>query len=399
MSDATTSEPAAGEPQPVSSQSQKFPCSQCGAQLDYDPSQKTLTCPYCGHVQEIQAVAAAVEEHDLFAALSDQHKAHGYGTEVKSVHCKSCGATFNVDPQITSTVCPFCGSNQILEQALDPTLIQPESLIPFEIDKSKAMTLFRKWLGSGWFRPGDLTRLAGAEQISGMYIPYWTFDAQADSRWWAEAGYYYYEEELRWVTEDGKRVQRRERVQKTRWEPASGSHSNFYDDVLICGSKGVNENIVKKLSTFDTKKLVPYQPQYLSGWAAESYRVTLADAWKIGQKNIEDGERDACDSLVPGDTHRNLRVDTKLSAITFKHALLPIWLASYRYQGKVFQFMVNGQTGEVEGEAPISWIKVAIAVIIALVILACICMALNLLGGGKGAGGSETFIFQALGIC
>jgi predicted RNA-binding Zn-ribbon protein involved in translation (DUF1610 family) len=397
MSDAKMNESAASEPQPVSSQSQKFPCSQCGAQLDYDPSQKTLTCPFCGHVQEIQAVAAVVEERDLAAALSDQHKAHGYGTDVKSVNCKSCGATFNVEPQVTSTACPFCGSNQILEQTLDPDLIQPESLLPFEVDKSKAMALFRQWLGSGWFRPGDLTRLAGAEQLSGMYIPYWTFDAQANSKWWAEAGYYYYEEELRWVTEGGKRVQRKERVQKTRWEPASGNHSQFYDDLLVCGSKSVNEKIVKQLDTFDTKKLVPYQPQYLSGWAAESYQVALANAWETGQSVVKDRERDACGSLVPGDTHRNLRVDTSLSEITFKHVLLPIWIASYRYQGKVFQFMVNGQTGEVEGEAPISWIKVAIAVIVVLIILACICAVLSSLG--QGGSGSASLIFQMPGLC
>jgi predicted Zn-ribbon and HTH transcriptional regulator len=396
MSDATVNDAAAGESQPVSSQAQKFPCSQCGAQLDYDPGQKMLTCPYCGHVQEIEAVAVAIEERDLLAALTDEHKAHGYGTEIKSVNCKSCGATFNVDPQITSTECPFCGSNQILEQSPDPDLIQPESLLPFEVDKSKAMSLFRSWLGSGWFRPGDLTRLAGAEQLTGMYIPYWTFDAQADSRWRAEAGHYYYEEELKWVTEDGERVQRRERVRKTRWEPASGSHSHFYDDLLTCGSKSINENIVRRLDTFETDKLVPYQPQYLSGWAAESYQVTLAEAWEIGKNIVEDRERDACDSLVPGDTHRNLAVNTTLSDITFKHVLLPIWIASYRYQGKVFQFMVNGQTGEVEGEAPISWIKVAIAVIVAVLILACVCMALNLLSGDSG---SASLIFQTPGIC
>lgn len=394
MSDMETNG-AAAEAQPVSSQSQKFPCSQCGAQLDYDPNQKTLTCPYCGHVQEIKAVSADIKEHDLTSALSDKGKAHGYGTEVKSVKCKSCGASFNLEPQVTSTACPFCGSNQILEQALDPNLLQPESLVPFSLDKNSALALYRKWLGSGWFRPGDLTSAAGAEQVTGMYIPFWTFDAKAYSRWSAEAGYYYYERELQWVVEQGERVKRMQEVRKTRWQPASGDHRQFYDDVLICGSKSIKEDIVEKLSSFDTKKLVPYQPQYLSGWAAESYQVPLANAWIIGQKVIEERERDACDSLVPGDTHRSLNVKTSLSDVTFKHVLLPIWIASYRYQGKVFQFMVNGQTGEVEGEAPISWIKVAIAVIVVLLIAACICVAFSYVDQGSG---SSSLIFQTPGI-
>jgi ATP-dependent Zn protease len=117
---------------------------------------------------------------------------------------------------------------------------------------------------------------------------------------------------------------------------------------------------------------VPYNPGYLSGWGAESYRIALAQAWQLGQTIVQRGEYSACGQLVPGDTHRNLRINSRLSNLKYKHALLPVWMASYRYNNKVYRFMINGQTGEVQGQKPISWIKVTIAVVIALIIIGII---------------------------
>jgi hypothetical protein len=136
---------------------------------------------------------------------------------------------------------------------------------------------------------------------------------------------------------------------------------------------------------------VPYQPQYLSGWSAESYQVPLAEAWPIGREIISQAERSACDSEVPGDTHRSLSVSTQLSDLTFKHVLLPVWVASYRYHEKTFRFMINGQTGRVEGEKPVSWIKVTIAVVIAVVIIGVL---IYLFTRGNGAQSGELQLLQ-----
>ena len=139
--------------------------------------------------------------------------------------------------------------------------------------------------------------------------------------------------------------------------------------MLVYATRSIPTNILQKVYPYDTQQLMPYQPQYLSGWSAESYQVPLAEAWEVGKNTIYQHERSACDSEVPGDTHRNLSVSTQLSDLTFKHVLLPVWVASYRYRDKTFRFMINGQTGRVEGEKPISWIKVTIAVVLAVVII------------------------------
>jgi hypothetical protein len=345
-----------------------------------------LHCEYCGHQQEPEQVGEIVE-YDLEAFLrSGEGKAHGYGTETKSIACQQCGATTAVEPGVTSTECPFCGSNVVLEQETAADIIQPESLVPFQISQDVALRKYREWLGRGIFRPGDLAKRAGRGQLYGVYLPFWTFDAEAFSRWRAEAGYYYYETETYTTTENGKRVTKTRQVRKTRWEPAWGQHSGKYDDVLVYATSSIDQRILERIYPFDTHKLVPYASQYLSGWRAEQYRIDLRAGWGIGQQKIEGHERGACAGQVPGDTHRNLNVNTAISDVTFKHVLLPVWIASYPYKGKVYRYMVNGQTGKVEGQKPISWIRVAIAVVIVAVVIGIIVYLASQGQGSTDAG-------------
>jgi uncharacterized Zn finger protein (UPF0148 family) len=360
-----------------------FECPQCGApRMDYDPATSGLKCPQCGHTQSIAAAQAAVEERDLAAALSDAGKARGYGREMKAVKCSACGATTQVEPSVASTMCPFCGSPQVLEQKPDPNLIQPEAVVPFQLTSEQAYQNYKMWLGKGFFRPRDVMQRSGAAQIQGVYLPFWTFDAHADSRWTAESGTYYYETERYTTTENGRRVTKTRQVRKVRWSPASGSHADDYDDVLVSGTTSGDQNMLQKIYPFDTTRLSPYKPEYLSGWAAETYRIPLAEAWQKGQAIIRGEERQKCAKQVPGDTHRNLNVRTQLSQTTFKHVLLPAFLANYRYNTKLYHFLVNGQTGAVQGQAPIDWVKVAIvaAILLALVLLAV--FVFSQVGGG-----------------
>ena len=358
---------------PMQAATKNYTCPKCGGDMRFNAAKGMLTCPFCGHMMPSPETSEVVREHDLIEALRDTSgKAHGFGTALKSIKCNSCGATNNVAPNVTSTACAFCGSNQVVEQPPDPNLIQPESLIPFGVDETRAQRLFLTWLGSGLFHPNDLKKYGGGQKLSGVYLPFWTFDAHAESDWRAESGTYYYVTETVWVTRDGKQVQETRQVQKTRWWPSSGHRADDHDDVLAYATSSIDVKILEKIYPFDTKKLAPYNPSYLSGWGAESYRISLAQAWDLGQSIINREQYGRCGRDVPGDTYRNLHVNTRLSNLSYKHVLLPVWLASYRYNNKVYRFMINGQTGEVQGEKPISWIKVAIAVVIALIIIGII---------------------------
>jgi len=358
-----------------------------------------MVCNYCGYQAlvseagsmtkvhtrtEIDETAVeTVKEHDLLEGLKLAAHEEGWGTQTRSFKCNSCNATIAVELDVTATVCPFCGSHHVLAQEQSSRVIKPESVIPFQVDQKTAIAKFRTWLGRGWFRPNEVKRIAvnAGARVQGVYLPFWTFDAHTFSNWWAEAGHYYYVTERYTVNVSGRRETRTRRVRKVRWEPASGTHSDLFDDVLVYATRSVKENILRKIYPFDTQALVPYRPQYLAGWRAEEYQIDLEGGWKIGQGIMNERLRTACAQEVPGDTYRNLRVKTTFRDVTFKHALLPLWIASYRYSNKVYNFMVNGQTGKVSGEAPISWWKVLLAILIVLALLACIFGVLRVFGG------------------
>ena len=354
----------------------KFPCPSCGAEMDFDAEHGELVCAYCGHSSTVPTTQEAIQEYSLEAALQemiDSPHETGYGEDKRSIKCENCGAVNTIDANLISTECAFCGSNKVVPQDQVTQVIKPESLLPFQVDQGNAVVLFRQWLGRGFFRPSPVKKIAkdAEARLQGVYLPFWTYDAYTSSWWRADAGYYYHVTESYWATDDeGKRVQRTRQVQKVRWEPASGSLQLAFDEVLVPATDSVERAMIERIYPFDTKALVTYEPGFLSGWGAEAYTVDLRSGWATGQAIIEERVRQACANEVPGDTLRNLHVDTAFSNMTYKHVLFPVWIASYRYKDKVYHFLINGQTGEVQGQAPISWIRVALVVIVVIIILA-----------------------------
>ncbi len=351
-----------------------YRCPSCGAEMTFDPAAQGLRCGHCGATQAVAGEGGrAIVEHALDQGLALARR--GLGVPVRSTRCQECGAAVSFPENVTSTACEFCGSSHVLAQEANQSLIRPESVVPFRVDGASAAAAFRKWLGSLWFRPSDLQKRARVAAMTGVYVPYWTFDAQVQSSWTAQAGYYYYETETYWDQDQkGNRVQRTRQVRKTRWQPARGSRQDAYDDVLVCASRGLPEELARKLGTFDTRGLQPYDPAYLSGWKAEEYALDLEQGWARGVGIMEQSQRQRCAADVPGDTHQSLHVTSRYGGVTFKHVLLPLWIATFRYGDKPFRFLVNGQTGEVVGKAPWSVVKIVLFV-------AAILGGLGLLGG------------------
>ena len=339
----------------------ELPCSQCGAEMVFDAAAAAMRCAHCAHTQPLQGedAFAAVVERDLEQGLALGVE-RGLGLEVRSTRCKECGATVSFGATETAKACEFCGSSQVMEQEGNRKLLRPESLVPFGVEEAQARAKFATWLKGLWFRPNDLSSSARADALVGVYVPYWTFDARVRSSWTAQSGTYYYVTKS-YTDAQGNRKTRR--VRKTRWRWTSGKRRDSFDDVLVCASRGLPRKLADKLSSFDTDALVAYRPQYLAGWRAEEYAVELNDGWTRAVQHMEARQRSRCSSDVPGDTQRFLKVQNAFSHETFKHVLLPIWISSYRYKDEPYRFLVNGQTGEVVGEAPWSWIKISLAVL------------------------------------
>lgn len=354
----------------------RWPCDSCGADLRFAPGQTELRCDHCGHLQAIadeppQMRDRALGEHDLAAGLRDDLP--GTAMEApRTTPCPSCGALVEFQGAEHATECPFCATPVVVGTGTNRQ-IKPQALIPFALDEREARAAMTKWLGRLWFAPNGLVEYARkGRALSGIYVPYWTFDAATRSRYTGQRGVYYYETRTYTVKEDGKTKQKQEQVRKTRWYNASGKVSRAFDDVLVLASQSLPRSYTEALEPWDLTALAAYRPDYLAGFTAEGYTVALAEgnsrAKEIMAGIIEgDVRRD-----IGGDEQRISGVDTDYSDETFKHILLPVWMAAYKYSNKTYRFVVNGQTGKVQGERPWSAWKIAFAVVVAGAVAAAV---------------------------
>lgn len=350
---------------------QRFTCPSCGGEAQWNPAKNALVCPFCGTVSPVQIAVAGgpIRENDLATALRNIDDAgRGWAAEKTSVKCQSCQAISVFDPSRVSQRCDFCGSTALVPYEQTKAPIRPESLLEFRVPETKVREEIRNWYGSRFWAPNSLKSKALTDTVKGVYLPYWTFDAQVHADWWAEAGYHYYVTET-YRDSDGEEKTRQ--VQQTRWEPASGDLDHFFDDDLVPASKGVQPDLLRQVEPFPTTSdLKPYDPAFLSGWVVEQYQLDLIAAAEQSRQSMESEMNNRCASDVPGDAHRNLRVETDYSGQTFKHILVPIWLLSYTYGATSYQVVINGYTGTIAGKYPLSWGKIALAVILALIVAA-----------------------------
>src|SRR3954469_4067894 len=336
---------------------ERFACPACGGAAEWSPAKQALVCPFCGTVAPMQPGAAGggdVRELDLVTALRNIPESdRGWQTATRSVKCQSCQAISVFKPERVAQTCEFCGSPALVPYEETKAPIRPESLLPFKLSESDVRDRVRRWYRSRWFAPNRFKSGAFTDTIKGIYLPYWTFDAQVAADWTADAGHYYYTTET--YTDSNGREQTRE-VQHTQWVPASGSLEHFFDDELVAASRGVPAPLLRKIEPFPTKDLAPYDPGYVSGWVVEQYQIDLVAAAAASREAMDAKLRQMCAEQIPGDTYRNLEVTADYSAQTFKHVLLPVWLLTYQYGDRTFRIIANGVTGSIAGKYPKSWI-------------------------------------------
>jgi DNA-directed RNA polymerase subunit RPC12/RpoP len=361
-----------------------FPCASCGAKFSFAPGTKSLKCPYCGAANEIAESDDSVEELDLEAWLDKlvaEHETHAQ----EQIKCSNCSAEQTLPANLYASACTFCGT-PITSKSYAQRLIKPKSLVPFKVTKLQAQDKWRAWIKGMWMAPSALKQFAQSDGgIKGMYIPYWTFDANTYSSYSGARGDNY-SESYETTNSNGERVTQT-RTQ-TRWTNVSGTVSFFHDDVLVpaSGTYSAGEKTTataqsaqarqalaqipggfgsalmgafsNELRTWNTKELVPYQEEYITGFQAEAYQVNLKEGFAQGRQIIDAKVRSLVEQDIGGDQQRINNLNTDYTHLTFKHILLPVWMSAYIFKGKTYRFMVNGQTGEVQGESPKSGWKI-----------------------------------------
>lgn len=344
----------------------RFPCDQCGGDYRFDPANGKLTCAHCGHATAMTQPGPwtnTIRELDFNAAIKGTLD-HTEMETTRVNQCPNCAAQIEFSDTDHATECPFCATPVVTDTG-EHRHIKPKALLPFAIDERGAKEAMTQWLGRLWFAPNGLKEYARkGRKMNGIYVPFWTYDADTKSSYTGERGTVYYE--TRTVMRDGKPHQ--ERVQKVRWFPASGRVKRFFDDVLVLASTSLPKKFTDALEPWDLAELVPYSPEYLAGFQAEGYSVTLDQGFVEAREKMDRVIARDVRFDIGGDRQRIHSINTVVNDVTFKHILLPVWMAAYKYRGKTYRFVVNARTGQVQGERPYSAWKIAFAVIIGLAV-------------------------------
>lgn len=340
-----------------------YPCSQCGADLQFSIGQQSLACPYCGHVQEIALPETEIEEHDydaMIAHLEDLHlEGFNEAAEVEGVHevrCGGCGANVVFEGTLTSSSCPYCATPLQREQVHNAQIrVKVDAVLPFLVTHERAATNLRNWVKSLWFAPNDFKKQSIEGKFHGCYYPYYTFDADTFTIWSGSRGDHYY------VTVQHGKTTTQER--RTRWTSVDGRFDKPFDDVLVLALQDERSALLEQLEPWPLEKVQPFTPQLLAGMFARSYDIPLKEGFQRGRQRMDAAIRAEVIRRIGGDEQRISSQKSRYSAVTFKHLLLPVWLLAYQYRNKTFRLTVNAATGEVQGERPYSWIKITLFVL------------------------------------
>lgn len=334
--------------------------------MKYQPGTENISCDYCGHQETITLDENGFEELELYPYLKEMG-AQRHSEEVSMLQCKNCGATQHIEENYKSLHCVYCSMPLVIEDQYQEEWILPGAVLPFQIDQKKSYQIFQSWVKRLWFAPNKLKKASLDPQFTkGLYLPYWTFDAQLRAQYSGQRGEYYYENK-RVRNAQGKMVN--QRVRKTRWYPASGEVSGFVDDTLVEASKQRKGRVPSKIARWNLKLLQPFNSSFLRGFVTEKYTIPLKQGHLAAKGEAEDIARRWCRQDIGGDTQRISHMNMQLSEETFKHILLPVYISAYRYNGKEYNFFVNGENGQISGTRPYSFWKIFLTVLLGILII------------------------------
>lgn len=355
-----------------------FPCDACGADLVFHIGQQEMHCGYCGFSRPLQQTTGRLEERDLEAMLEQVRKHHddGFADPVSGqggqpgdseVRCSSCGGTVVFSGPLTSRGCPYCGSPlQRSDIEVAKNRLSVDGVLPFLVDGARGRSRIAGWVTSLWFAPNRFRREGVSGEIHSVYLPYWTFDAMTYNAYRGQRGDTY-------TVTRGHGKNRRTEV-RVRWSFRSGQFERFFDDVLVMASEGLPRDLLLSLEPWPLERCLPYTQEAIAGHLARTYDIELIEGFRDARVRVDAAIQQEVRRRIGGDRQRIHQLETQLEGVTFKHLLLPVWMLAYRYDDRPYRVFVNGVTGEVHGERPYSPWKIAMAVLLGLIAVACFAL-------------------------
>lgn len=352
-----------------------YQCPSCNAPLHFDSQSGKLVCDYCQSsftAEEVDAYYAKKDGKAEQAAeqtvwdTGDINKAwDADGEGVKAYSCPSCGAQLICSDTTAATSCPYCGNNTIVPGQLSGA-VKPNYVIPFKLDKEAAMEALKGHYKGKLFLPSSFRTQNHIAKIRGLYVPFWLFDCKADVR------------ALFRATRSHTHTEGDTRVTTTEHFKIVREGSLAFDNIPVDGSKSMPDAHMDSIEPFDYSALEPFKNAYLAGYLADRYDVSSEESFERASERAKQSAVDAMKDSVTGySTVETAWHDVKLDKGMVKYAMLPVYMLNTKWKDKDFLFAMNGQTGKLVGDLPVSWLKVllwflglgaAATIIIALII-------------------------------
>ena len=331
----------------------KCPC--CGANMVYDSEKGKLYCEHCDTVVEVRAKTS---EEQAFERLLSQ--TNEWGEETHVFRCENCGAQEILSNGEIAKRCPFCGTTNIVRTDELPGL-KPNAVVPFSISKDDAVKRVKHWAHKKLYAPRRFRKGAKPEDVSGMYMPAFSFDTVTDAWYNGVLGKYHY----RTRRVNGRTVQERYLVTF----PIRGNYSTSFDDILIQDSDKIGQKSLNDLQPFDTNESKEYRQEYLSGYTAGQYSKDGLACWEEAKGVIHGQLKSAILFRYDYDTVVSFNLDFQCRNTTYKYLLLPVYVGYCGWKKKLYHFFVSGHNGKVTGKTPVSPLKVGITVLFGLAVL------------------------------
>jgi DNA-directed RNA polymerase subunit RPC12/RpoP len=336
-------------------------CPNCGASISYNINETVLVCQFCGFTRKVDEQVVSESADQPLDEVLPTTRAHRWAESQTQVTCEQCGVTILLPPGQTADVCPYCAANRFITSSSLVEMVDPKAIGLFKIDLAATGESIKSWLGKGLLVPDNLSTQQTGMQLHPAYYPFWIFEGTLEVPWFCD------------VNLGTNRM--------PQWEAHSGSEFELFKDVIIPGLRKMPQSDLAAIEPFNLDDLIAFSPDYLAGWVALTYDFPLADASLRARDLLYNKVRRNLSAKVEtGHPKRNFSTGAgKWSGLTYKLALLPIYLGNYVFQGKRYRLMVNGQTGRVSGKKPIDRLKMLMFSIGGVILLIIIVVILSLL--------------------
>ena len=327
----------------------KCPC--CGGALSFDDKSQNIVCPYCDSQFKASDLKDYTDElsNPQEDTAWDESMVQSYTNEdkkgIKIYSCESCGGEIIVEETTSSTSCPYCGNNILVAKELSGDL-KPNYVIPFKNDKNIVQENLKKFFKKKPLLPSSFSKENIIEEIKPLYVPFWIFDADVDgkvtfkgttTRRWSDSNYNYKEVKYYSIVRAG---------------------NIGFEHVPVDGSKKMENKLMESIEPYDFKDAEEFNAAYLAGYAADRYDVSKDETFVRATDRFREGTIQAFQNDIHGyDDVEATNSNINLSNTKARYALYPVWILNTRWKNQSFRFAVNGQTGKIAGNLPISGIK------------------------------------------